>query len=157
MIKNKITYEVIKTKDPGIIKFILPLTEILIKKNKLTYTVQDFAKWLRNHIDNQYLGLWVCIKKNGANKLLKEEKKLVGYSAVSFMEILDEELIFIYHLCSVDKNKEVRKKLIDTIEEYSKQYGIKKLIALTPKKHSKAMCKIFNAKEQSILIAKEIK
>jgi hypothetical protein len=156
MIQSKVKYDIIKTKDPNIIKFILPLSKKLIDKNKFNYTLEGFAKWLRIHIDNPYLGLWICVKKIGGNKLLKEEKKLVGYIVISFLEYLGEEQIIIYHICSIDKNKNVSKKLMETVENYAKQNGVKKLIALTSKKHSKAMCKLFGAKEQSVLITKEI-
>lgn len=156
MITPKIKYDIIKTKDPEIIKFLLPLSKKLIDKNKFNYTLEGFAKWLRTHIENPYLGLWICVKKSGGNKLLKEEKKLVGYIVISFLEFLGEEQIIIYHICSIDKNKDVGKKLMKTVEDYAKQNGIKKLIALTSKKHSKSMCRLFNAKEDSVLITKEI-
>jgi hypothetical protein len=149
---NNVKYDIIKTKDPEVIKFIIPLASKLIEKNKYDYSIEDFSKWCRGNIVNPACGFWICTKKSGNNRFLKEEKKIVGYLVAVMMTFIENEQVFIYHLYS--EEKKVTKNLFDTVEKWAKDNGIKKLSALV--KRPKGMCKLFNAKYDSTMIVKEI-
>lgn len=152
---SKYKYEIIKTKDPEVIRFILPLAKKLIDKNKYDYSLENFAQWCRAGISNSCCGFWVCTKTNGGkNRFLKEDKKLVGYSIAVMMSFIGNEQIFIYHLYSDDKNRKVAQDLFEAVCSWGKENGVKKVSALVKK--PKGMAKIFNAKIGSTMLFKEI-
>jgi len=144
---------IVKTKDPEIIKFLIPMIKELIRKNAIEdYTVEDFAKWLRWHLKSPYLGLWVAIQEG--NTLLKESKKLVGYVVAGIQEFVCSEQVFVYHLYSNAKNRKVAQDLYKKVEKWAKENGINRLIALTNRE--KGLSKLFGAKKQGTVIVKEI-
>ena len=146
-------YSIIKTKDQEIIKFLIPMIRVLIKKNAIEdYTTEDFAKWLRLHLESPHLGLWIAVQE--ANSLLKERKQLVGYAVAGRQEFICSEQVFVYHLYTNSKKRKIAQDLYGKVENWAKENGIKTLIALTNRE--KSLCRLFNAKKHGTVIIKEV-
>lgn len=147
--RNK--YQIIKTKDPTIIKHLLPYIEKTIKKTKDVYSLESFIKWLRMGIGNPVVGTWIVIR-NG-NRLVKNDRKIVGYAIGNIAATLDKEYFNLVHLYSEDKS--LTDKLCGTVEKWAKDYGLHE-IQTTTKRNPKALNKRFGFKLASYNLLKEI-
>lgn len=148
--KNQ-SYQIIKTKDPAIIKHLLPYIEKTIIKMKEVYSLESFIKWLRIGINNPVVGTWIVVR-NG-NKLIKNDRKIIGYAVGNIAATLDKEYFNLVHLYSEDKN--LTDKLFNTIDNWAKDYGLHE-IQIATKRNPKALNKRFGFELMSYNLKKEI-
>ena len=144
-------YKIIKTKDPAIIKHLLPYIEKLITKSREDYSVESFIKWFRLGISNPLVGTWIVVKQG--NKLIPGDSKLVGYLIATISFNFEEEVLHITHLYCEDKT--ITKKLITLVENWGKELGLKKVIGVT-KRNPKVWEKMYGYKFLSNNVMKEI-
>ena len=144
-------YKIIRTKDPNIIKFILPYIEKTIQKAREDYSVESFLKWFRISINNPLVGTWVVIKKG--NKLLDGDSRPIAYAIATINSNLVEEYVNITHLYSEDKS--ATRKLFNVIENWAKENGITKIGGLT-KRNPEAWKKAYGFEILYFNLIKEI-
>jgi len=144
-------YRIIKTKDPAIIKYLLPYFEKLISKSREDYSVESFVKWLRWSISNPLIGVWVLVRQG--NKLIKNDTRPIGYAIATINSNLEEEYVNVSHLYSEDKKMTM--KLLATVEDWAKEHGINKMGGVT-KREPKAWERKFGYKLLSYNMVKEI-
>lgn len=145
------SYQIIKTKDPAIIKHLLPYIKKAIKKAKDVYSLESFIKWLRIGINNPVVGTWIIIR-NG-NRLVKNDRKIVGYAIGNIAATLDKEYFNLVHLYS--ENKNLTDKLLSTVEEWAKDCGLHE-IQIATRRNPKALNRRFGFKLASYNLQKEI-
>ena len=144
-------YKIIKTKDPAIIKHLLPCIEKLIIKSREDYSAESFIKWFRLVITDSLVGTWIVVKQG--NRLIPGDSKLIGYLIATMGINFEEELMTITHLYCEDKS--VTKQLVRTAEHWAKENGLKKAVGVT-KRNPKVWERMHGYKLLSYNVVKNI-
>ena len=131
-------YEIIKTKDPNIIEFLIPHFESFFIKSKANYSFDTFIKWYRMNIANPYVYTFVAIKKG--NKLYKDDSNIIGYCIATLNVSMAGEQLNILHLYS--NEKKITKNLVSEVENFARKNKIHYLTGATSR-NPKAMLRIF--------------
>ena len=144
-------YKIIQTRDPRIIKYMIPGIEKVVEKGKTDYTAEQFIHWFFAGIKNPMVRTWVVLE-NG-NRFIKDDTKLVGSAIAQIVFNLSELCVSLSHIYSTDKK--VSQALQKEVETWTKENGIHRIISEV-RRCPKAWERSFGFKQVAWLISKEV-
>lgn len=143
--------QVIKTKDPNIVQYLIPSFENFFKKAKVDYKLESFLKWYRFNLQNPLVCTWVVIQKG--NSLFQNDTGILGYLIGTITSNLEVEYFNVTQIYS--KEKYATELLIKTVLSWVKQNGLKSIAGVTNRNY-KAFERKFGLRLISYNLLKEI-
>jgi hypothetical protein len=125
IIKERDIMDIVKTKDPNIIKFIGErINKFIVDNDVKDYTADTFINWLRVSVTSPY----VCVV------VAKEEDNVIGYCVCTIIQTFGGERLEIVQFAG--DTEETEKELFSYVQNWSKELFIKRISIMTkfPKK-----------------------